>query len=156
MVTQWARPSAAMSITLFSRYIAAATPGVGLLSQFPPSRYFPNFLVLSKHTSSIEDHVYIWQVSPQLSCGGTCQIYTWFKESKRYFCQIENSACGEISKRSFSNPHPRPLFQHKDRPAIGISIIKLRRSSSDRLIFIMENPIPVRRRLYIEIEPLKN
>ena len=30
--------------------------------------------VLSKHTLAIESHIYIWQVSPQLSCGGTCQI----------------------------------------------------------------------------------
>ena len=80
--------------------------GWGLLSQFPPFRYFLNFSALSEHTLAIEYHVYIWQVSPQLSCGGTCQIYTWFKESKRYFCQIENFACGEINERSFSNPHP--------------------------------------------------
>ena len=80
--------------------------GWGLLSQFPPFRYFLIFLALSEHTLAIEYHVYIWQVSPQLSCGGTCQIYTWFKESKRYFCQIENFACGEINERSFSNPHP--------------------------------------------------
>ena len=35
---------------------------------------FPNFSSLSKHTLAIEYHVYIRQVSPQLSCGGTCQI----------------------------------------------------------------------------------
>ena len=23
-------------------------------------------------------HIYIWQVSPQLSCGNTCQIWTWY------------------------------------------------------------------------------
>ena len=48
--------------------------GWGLLSQFPPFRYFPNFSVSLKHTLPIEYRVYIWQVSPQLSCGGTCQI----------------------------------------------------------------------------------
>ena len=46
----------------------------GLQGQFPPFRYFPNLSVLSKHMLAIEYHVYIWQVSPQLSCGGTCQI----------------------------------------------------------------------------------
>ena len=50
------------------------TQGWGLLSQFPSFRYFPNFSVSSKHTLAIECRVYIWQVSPQLSCGGTCQI----------------------------------------------------------------------------------
>ena len=48
--------------------------GWGLLSQFPPFRYFPKFSTSSKHTLTIDYHVYIWQVSPQLSCGGTCLI----------------------------------------------------------------------------------
>ena len=42
--------------------------GWGLLSQFPPFRYFPIFSVLRKHTLSIEYYVYFWQESPQLSC----------------------------------------------------------------------------------------
>ena len=79
--------------------------GWGLLSQFPPFRYFPNFSESQKHALAIEYHIYIWQVSPQLSCGDTCQIWMWSKESNRYFCKIENFACGEISQRSFSNPH---------------------------------------------------
>ena len=83
--------------------------GWGLLSRFPPFRYFPNFSALSKHTLDIEYHVYIWQVSPQLSCGDTCQIWKWFKESNRYFWKIENFANGEINERSFSNPHPRTI-----------------------------------------------
>ena len=33
--------------------------GVGLLSQFSPFHYFPNFSILSKHMLSIEGHVYI-------------------------------------------------------------------------------------------------
>ena len=83
-----------------------ACQGWELLSQFSPFRYFPHFLLLSKQTLAIEYHVYIWQVSPQLSCGDTCQIWMWFRESNRYFCKIENFAYGEISERSFSNPHP--------------------------------------------------
>ena len=27
---------------------------------------------------TIEYHIHIWQVSPQLSCGATCQIWMWF------------------------------------------------------------------------------
>ena len=81
--------------------------GWGLLNQFSPFRYFPHFPLLSKQTLAIEYRVYIWQVSPQLSCGDTCQIWMWFRESNRYFCKIENFAYGEISERSFSNPHPR-------------------------------------------------
>ena len=82
------------------------TQGWGLLSQFPPFPYFFNFLSLSKHTLTVKYHVYIWQVLPQLTCGDTCQIWMWFKESKMYFCKIENFAYREIIERSFSNPHP--------------------------------------------------
>ena len=42
----------------------------------------------------IEYHINIWQVSPQLGCGDTCQIWMWLKESKRYFCKIESFAYG--------------------------------------------------------------
>ena len=80
--------------------------GWGLLSQFSPFRYFPYFPLLSKQKLAIEYHAHIWQVSPQLSCGDTCQRWMWFRESNRYFCKIENFAYGEISERSFSNPHP--------------------------------------------------
>ena len=80
--------------------------GWGLLSQFSPFRYFPHFPLLPKQTLAIEYRVHIWQVSPQLSCGDTCQICMWIGESNRYFCKIEKFAYGEISERSFSNPHP--------------------------------------------------
>ena len=80
--------------------------GWGLLRHFPPFCYFPNFSALSKHPFVLEYHVYIWQVSPQLSCGDSWQIWMWLKESNSYFCKIENFAYGEINERSFSNPHP--------------------------------------------------
>ena len=82
--------------------------GLGLLSQFPPFRYFPKFSSLSKHTLTVKYGVHIWQVSPQLSCGDTFQIWMWFEESNMYFCEIENFAYGGINKRSFSNPTPVP------------------------------------------------
>ena len=81
--------------------------GWGLLSQFPPFRYFPKFSALSKHTLTIKHTVHIWQVSPQLSCGDTCQIWTWFKVSNLLFWETEICRNGEINGRSFSNPHPR-------------------------------------------------
>ena len=81
-------------------------PGVGVLNQFPPFRYFPHFSPQSKHTLAIEQHVYIWQVSPQFSCDDACQIWMWLKESNWYFCKIENFAYGEIKEWSFSDPHP--------------------------------------------------
>ena len=107
-----ARTSADIMMTAFLHPIhtGLSTEGLaqgwGLLSQFPPFRYFPFFSALSNHTSAIEYHVYIWQVSPQLSCGDTCQIWVSFEESNMCFCQVENFAYGEINERSFSNPHP--------------------------------------------------
>ena len=96
--------------------------GWGLLSHFPPFRYFPNFSSLSKHTLAVRYRVYIWQVSPQLSCGDTCQIWMWFKESNMYFYKIENFAYEEINERSFSNPHLRYTTH---RPLADIMITSL-------------------------------
>ena len=89
----------------------------GLLSLFPPFRYFPKFSAFAKRTLTVRYRVYIWQVSPQLSCGGTCQIWMWFKESNIYFCEIENFAYEEINEQSFSNPHPR-LQTYKRHPIV--------------------------------------
>ena len=55
---------------------------------------------------AIEYNVNIWQVSPRLSCGGTCQVWMLSKEYNKFFLKIENFAYGEIKERSFSNPHP--------------------------------------------------
>ena len=93
--------------------ISCAEQGWGLLSQFPPFRYVPNFSALLKHTLAVEYHVYVCQVSQQLSCGDTCQIWMWFKEFNRYFRMTENLAYGEINERNFSNPHPRMLGTSK-------------------------------------------
>ena len=87
-------------------FVLMLIQGWGLLSQFPPFRYFPNFSALSKQTLAIEYHVYIWQVSSQLSCGDICQILMWFEKSYMYFCHIENFAYGKNNERSFSNPRP--------------------------------------------------
>ena len=101
-----------LCLNVFVRFYRASPGSVnilgwGLLSRIPPFRYFLNFAALSKHTLAIIYHVYIWQVSPQLSCGDTWQIWMWFYESNMYFCHIDNFAYGEINERSFSNPHPR-------------------------------------------------
>ena len=71
----------------------------------PPVPLFPNFSAVWKQLA-MEYHVYICEVSPHLSCVGTCQIWMWFKESNRYFCKIEIFAYGEINEWSFSNPTP--------------------------------------------------
>ena len=78
----------------------------GLLNQFSPFRYFPNFSEWWKQWLPEWYQVHICQVSPQLSCGDTWQIWTWLKVFNLYFCKIKISRNGEINERSFSNPHP--------------------------------------------------
>ena len=67
-----------------------------------------NFSALSIHMLDIEYHNNIWQVFSQLSFDDTCQIWMWFKVSKRYFCKIENIFYREINEWSFRNPHLHP------------------------------------------------
>ena len=115
--------------------------GWGLLSQFSPFRYFP---LLSKQTLPIDYHVYIWQESPQLSCGDTCLIWMWFKESNMYFCEIENFAYGKINERSFSNPHPWPVTTssaHRDCAVPGITQIRQRIQFHDVIIGVFSTRI---------------
>ena len=57
---------------------AQTVMGCELLNQFPRS-VISTFSELSKHWSSIECRVRICQVSSQLSCGHTLQIWTWFE-----------------------------------------------------------------------------
>ena len=90
--------------------------GWGLLKQYFPFQYFPNFSASPKYMLAIEYHTHIWQVSLQLSCGDTCQIWMWCKEFNRYFARIEIFAYGEINEWSFSNPHPRRA--HTLRPEV--------------------------------------
>ena len=99
--------SASLFYTMTTIKHSLKTPGVGrLLSQFLPFRYFLNFSELWNRMLAIEHHVYIWQVSPQLGCGGTCQIWMWLREFNMYFWQTETFAYGEINERGFSNPTP--------------------------------------------------
>ena len=56
---------------------------------------------------AIDYHVHIWQVSSQLSCGDTGQIWMRSKEPNMYFYRIENLAYREIDEQSFSIPNPR-------------------------------------------------
>ena len=79
-------------------------PGVGVTKQI--SSDFPDFSPLPKHWLPIEYHFYICQVSQQLSCGDTWQIWKWLQESNWYICKIENFPYREINKRYFSKPHP--------------------------------------------------
>ena len=82
----------------------------------PITVFFPVFPNCKKCWLSIEYHVHIWQVSPQLRCSDNCQIWLWFKDPNRYFNKIENFHNGEVNKWSFINPQnwdsSHPLWAH--------------------------------------------
>ena len=48
-----------------------------------------NFSILPKYLLDYLHHMHIWQVSPQLSCGNTWQIWTWYTISNMYFGDAE-------------------------------------------------------------------
>ena len=50
---------------------------------------FVNFSVskifdIAKVLSHSLNHIHIWQVSPQLSCGNTCSIWMWYSKANMY------------------------------------------------------------------------
>ena len=62
----------------------------GLLRQFRPFRHFPHISSWSKHKLATGYYVYVWEMSPQLSCADTCEIWMWFEEYNWYFCLRRN------------------------------------------------------------------
>ena len=57
----------------------SSTADVGVTKPIFLVSIFSDFFKLWKHTLFIQYHVYIWQVSLQLSCGCTCHIQMWFQ-----------------------------------------------------------------------------
>ena len=75
-------------VRLFKNVLISRLQGGGVTKSIT-STTFPHFSSSPKHTLAIEYHVYIWRVSPLLSCGDTCEIWIWFKESNEYFCRLK-------------------------------------------------------------------
>ena len=73
----------------------------GLFSQYISFCHFSDLSSLSRHWTSIDHSLFIWHVSPQLSCGDTCQIWMWFKYLTSHFIRSKIS----LAERNFSKPH---------------------------------------------------
>ena len=97
--------------------------GVGVTKPISSVPFFPKFSALSKHTLDIGYHVYIWQVSPQLSCGGTCLIWKWFNEYNRYFCQIEILLTAKLTNGALITPTPDTYSKYR-KPKMLIILMK--------------------------------
>ena len=76
----------------------------GYLSNLLCSVFSPFFSEWPKHWLLIEYHIHISQVSLQLSCGDTCEIWMWFKGSDWYFCKSNISPDKNIDEQSLVIP----------------------------------------------------
>ena len=83
-------------------------PGVGVTEKTFSVALFSEFFIIIKTHVWYWISRYIWQVSPQLSCGDTCQIWMWFRECNK----IEKSTHREINERGFSTPTPDDICTH--------------------------------------------
>ena len=70
----------------------------------PPPRYFLNFQRCQTYVSYWISH--ICQVSPQLSCSDTSQMWMWSKKINKYLPKIRYYPNEEIDKRNFSKHLP--------------------------------------------------
>ena len=79
------------------------------------ANFLRSFFLIHQHSHDtvlpIEYFAHIWQVSLQLSCGDTCQIWMSFKQSNRYICKVTNFHNREINKQNFSHSG---LGQYRD------------------------------------------
>ena len=96
----------------------------GLLDYFCPFHYFPNFSALWIHMLAIKYHVYIYQVSLQLSSADTCQKCMWLKQSNGYFCKIAYFFTGKPRDGALVTPIPKPISFNveKTKTASRVSI----------------------------------
>ena len=79
---------------------------MGVTKTIPPFHYFPNFSTSPKYTLAIEYHVHIWQVSRQLSCGDTCQIWIGFKNITDTFTRSKILLMEKLTDRTIVTPTP--------------------------------------------------
>ena len=65
------------------------------------------------YQSDLFEHILIWQVSPQLSCGNTCQMWTWYTRSR---VSLKPQKTGKLTNVSIVSvtPTPSPLDGDKD------------------------------------------
>ena len=63
--------------------------GWGLLEPHSSISPLGKFSILQKHMLKSLNHIHIWQMSPPLSCGDICQIWTWHSICSQYFDNFE-------------------------------------------------------------------
>ena len=81
--------------------------GWGLLKLRSSISPLAKFSILQKCLLHSLNHIHIWQVSPQLSCGNTCQIWTSYSIANMYFGDVQILGKKRNGGNRLSNPHPR-------------------------------------------------
>ena len=66
-------------------------PGVGFTKNPFVNFSIRTFMILQKYMLYFLNHIYIWQVSPELSCGNTCQILMWYSTANICCDNAENN-----------------------------------------------------------------
>ena len=55
-----------------------------------------HFFISQNYLLGSLNHIHMWQLSPQLSCGNNCQIWTWYSTTNMYLVMLENNGTEEI------------------------------------------------------------
>ena len=92
----------------------------GLLKLRPLIALLAIFQPLWKYKLYPLNHIHICQVSLQLSCGDTCQIWTWYSIEKQCFNSSQKLGKQRIGKNWLSNPHFRSPISLKCRYGVPL------------------------------------
>ena len=100
-----------------SRYLAR-----GLLKLRSLISQLAEFSILQTQLLDYFNHIHIWHVPPQLSCGDTCQIWTWYSIANVSFGNSDKLGKQRNGGDWLSNPHPwsndAQDLQHHMRPLL--------------------------------------
>ena len=80
--------------------------GWGLLKLRSSISPYAKFSISQKYLLHSLNLFHIWQVSPQLSCGDTCQIWTWYSIAHMYFDDVENWENNGTEEMGLVTPTP--------------------------------------------------
>ena len=83
-------------------------PGVGFTKNPFVNFSIRTFMILQKYMLYFLNHIYIWQVSPELSCGNTCQILMWYSTANICCDNAENNRTEDNWLRCPPPPPPPP------------------------------------------------
>ena len=75
------------------------------VQNFKMIKWLSNFSTSLEYTLAIEYDVYIWQVSPRVSCGDTCQIWLCFKDQKATFARSNTLLTEKLKSEALTQYH---------------------------------------------------